>query len=353
MPPSPERTGTGRGGHPLLRYLGIRSLVSLLLVWGVTLVTFVLTALVPADPVAAVLGDQAAADPEVVAQFRRELGLDRPLPVQYLLYLQRLVHLDLGTSAQTRRPVLDDLREAVPATLELALFVLVVSVVLGVGAGLLAALRHHRPLDGVVRVFSLVGISTPTFWLALVLFYVGFYRLGWFPGSGRLDARTAPPPEVTGLLTVDSLLAGDTAAFTDAVAHLLLPGIVLTLYAVGLLARFSRSAVLDVLSAEHVTAARAKGLPARTVVFRYVLRAALVPILTVVGLSFGSLLSGSVLTEAVFAWHGLGQYAYQSATRLDLQAVMGVGLVVGITYIGINFAVDVLTALVDPRVRRR
>ena len=342
--PEDTRPATGpararRPQHPLLRYVAVRLGVSVLLVWGVTLVTFVLTSLVPADP-------------EVVARFREELGLDRPLPVQYLLYLQRLVHLDLGTSAQTRQPVLDDLRDAVPATLELALFVLVVSVLVGVGAGLLAALRHRRAVDEVVRVLSLVGISTPTFWLALIVFYLGFYRLGWFPGSGRLDARLAPPPEVTGFMTVDSLLAGDTTAFVNALGHLLLPGLVLTLYTVGLLARFSRTAVLDVLGAEHVVAARAKGLPARTVVFRYVLRGALLPVLTVIGLSFGSLLSGSVLTETVFAWHGLGQYAYQAATRLDLQAVMGVGLVVGVAYIAINFAVDMLCAVVDPRVRR-
>ncbi|MGI4895557.1 MAG: ABC transporter permease [Janthinobacterium lividum] len=352
---SPEDVAPTRGRrlqHPLLRYVLARLGISVLLVWGVTLVTFVLTSLVPADPVAAVLGDQAAGDPEVVAQFRRELGLDRSLPVQYLLYLQRLLHANLGTSAQTRQPVLDDLRDAVPATVELALFVLVVSVLIGVGAGILAALRHRRPVDEVIRVLSLVGISTPTFWLALIVFYVGFYRLGWFPGSGRLDARLSPPPEVTGFMTIDSLLAGNTTAFVNALGHLLLPGLVLTLYAVGLLARFSRTAVLDVLSSEFVVAARAKGLPARTVVFRYVLRGALLPILTVIGLSFGSLLSGSVLTETVFAWHGLGQYAYQAATRLDLQAVMGVGIVVGVTYIAINFVVDMLYAVVDPRVRR-
>lgn len=347
-PPAPDRAR-----HPLLRYLAVRLGISVLLVWGVTLVTFVLTNLVPADPVAAVLGDAAAADPEVVAQFREELGLDRSLPAQYLLYLQRLVHLDLGTSAQTRRPVLDDLRDAVPATVELALFVLVISVVVGVGIGILAALRHRRFTDDVVRVVSLVGISAPTFWLALIVFYVGFFRLGWFPGSGRLDTQLVPPPQVTGFMTVDSLLAGQTATFVNALGHLLLPGLVLTLYTVGLLARFSRSAVLDVLNQEYVTAARAKGLPSRVVTFRYVLRGALLPILTVVGLSFGSLLSGAVLTETVFVWHGLGQYAYQAATRLDLQAVMGVGLVVGITYIAINFVVDLLYAVIDPRVRRQ
>lgn len=352
-PLSPALDQEGRRTHPLARYIGIRLAVSALLVWGVTLVTFVLTALVPADPVSAVLGDQAASDPEVVAQFRRELGLDRSLPMQYLLYLQRLVHLDLGTSAQTRRPVLDDLAGALPATVELALFVLVVSVVVGVGIGLFAALRHGSVVDGIVRVVSLVGISTPTFWLALIVFYVGFFKLGWFPGSGRLDPQLAPPPEVTGLLTVDSLLAGQVATFWNAVGHLLLPGAVLTLYTVGLLARFSRSAVLDVLGQEYVTAARAKGLPARTVTFGYILRGALLPIMTVIGLSFGSLLSGAVLTETVFVWHGLGQYAYQAATKLDLQAVMGVGLVIGVTYIAINLVVDLLYAVVDPRVRRQ
>ena len=198
---------------------------------------------------------------------------------------------------------------------------------------------------------SVVGISTPTFWLALIVFYVFFFKLQLLPGSGRLDPQLTPPPHVTGFYTIDAALAGQWSIFANALAHLVLPALVLTLYAVGLLVRFTRSAVLDVLNQPYVRAARAKGLSPATVTFRYILTGALVPILTLVGLVTASLLSGAVLIEQVFAWHGLGQYAYLAATKLDLQAIMGVGLLVGAAYITINLLVDIATALIDPRVR--
>lgn len=350
--PSARVRSVGRD-HPLLGYILLRLVISLLLVLGVTLVTFVLTNLVPANPAASALGERASSDPAAVAAFNHQYGLDRPLPTQYGLYLVRLLHLNLGTSTQTHNPVSSDLRTAFPATAELALTALVIAVVLGVLLGLLAAVRHRKFSDQLIRVVSLVGISTPTFWLALLVYYLFFYKLGWAPGSGRLSTDLSPPPQVTGFYTIDALLAGQWYTCADAIGHLVLPGFVLVLYTVGLLTRFSRTAVLDVLSNDYVTAARAKGLPARTVTTRYVLRSALLPILTVVGLTFGSLLSGAVLTETIFAWNGLGQYAFKAATTLDLQAVMGVGLVVGVTYIGINFLVDLLYGVIDPRVRVR
>lgn len=337
--------------HPLARYLAARLGLSVLLVFGVTLVTFILTNLVPADPVQAALGEQAAADPAIVAQFRQQAGLDKPLPVQYLGYLGRLVTGNLGTSNQTRLPVAQEIGKAFPATAELALVAIVISIFIGVGLGLWAALRRGKAADHAIRAVSLIGLSVPTFWLALLMYYIFFFKLRVFPGSGRLSPIAIAPPQVTGLYTVDSLLAGQLDTFWDALSHLILPAIVLALYTVGLLTRFSRSSVLDVLNQDYVKAARAKGLPARTVVTRYVLRGALVPIITIVGLAFGSLLSGTVLVETVFAWHGIGQYAFTAATKLDLPAVMGVGLVVGIVYIGINFLVDVLYGVIDPRVR--
>lgn len=349
--PADDLRGPRRRAHPLLRYVARRLGISALLLWGITVVTFVLTNLVPADPLAAVLGDQAAADPQIVAEYRRQMRLDDPLPLQYWHYLVRLLHGDLGTSPQTRHAVSADLATAFPATAELATAVLIVSVLLGVGLGLLAALRHRRFADQAIRLVSLVGVSTPTFWLSLLVFYVFFFRLRLLPGSGRLDAALTPPPHVTGFYTVDALLAGQWSVFANAAQHLVLPALVLTLYITGLLVRFSRSAVLDVLAENYVTAARARGLGASRITFGYVLRGALLPILTMVGLAFGSLLSGAVLTEQVFAWNGLGQYAYLSATKLDLPAIMGVGIVVGVTYIVLNLAVDVVTGLVDPRVR--
>jgi peptide/nickel transport system permease protein len=336
---------------PFARYLLRRLGVSALLIVGVTLVTFVLTNLVPGDPVAANLGQRAAENPETVAAYRAHYGLDQPLPVQYLTYLGNLVQGDLGESQQTHRPVLTDLQSAVPATLELAIGAIVLSVLIGVAFGVLAAVRRGRLADSALRLVSLVGISVPTFWLALVAFYVFSFQLDLAPGSGRLAPATTPPPHVTGLYTVDALLAGEWETFGDALAHLMLPTLVLTLYTVGLLTRFTRSAVLEVLEQDYVRSARAKGLPGRTVLFRYVLRAAMVPILTVVGLAFGALLSGTVLVEEIFAWPGVGSYAYQAASHLDLPAVMGVGLLVGVIYLVINLVVDLLYGVIDPRVR--
>ncbi len=335
----------------LVRYLLRRLGVSALLIVGVTLVTFVLTNLVPGDPVAANLGQRAAENPETVAAYRAHYGLDRPLPVQYATYLGNLVQGDLGESQQTHRPVLVDLQSAVPATLEIAIGAIVLSVLIGVGFGVVAAVRRGRLADSALRLVSLVGISVPTFWLALVAFYVFSFQLDLAPGSGRLAPATTPPPHVTGLYTLDALLAGEWETFGDALAHLMLPTLVLTLYTVGLLTRFTRSAVLEVLEQDYVRSARAKGLPGRTVLFRYVLRAAMVPILTVVGLAFGALLSGTVLVEEIFSWPGVGSYAYQAASHLDLPAVMGVGLFVGIVYLVINLIVDLLYGAIDPRVR--
>jgi len=325
--------------------------LTVLLLFGVTLVTFTLTNLVPADPVQAALGEQAAADPEIVQKFREDAGLDQPLPVQYLTYLGNLLHGDLGMSQQTHAPVADDLGKAFPATAELAIAAILISIVLGVGLGMWAALRRHKVTDQVIRVVSLIGISVPSFWLALVVYFVFFSQLHWFPGSGRLSPAAVPPPQVTGMYTVDSLLAGQWATFADAVSHLILPAAVLALYTIGLLTRFARSAILEVLDLDYVRAARAKGLPGRIVVNRYVLRGALVPIITVLGVAFGSLLSGTVLVEKVYSWHGLGEYAYSAATKLDLPAIMGVGLVVGFIYIGLNFIIDVMYGVIDPRVR--
>lgn len=351
--PTQARPTVGRtkGQHPLVRYLVTRLGLSILLVFGVTVVTFILTNLVPADPVQAALGEQAAADPAIVAQFREQAGLDQPLPMQYLAYLGRLVTGNLGTSNQTRLPVADEIGKAFPATAELALVAILISIVIGVSLGMWAALRRSRPADHIIRAISLIGLSVPTFWLALLMYYIFFFKLRIFPGSGRLSPTAIAPPKTTGLYTVDSLLAGQMSTFWDALSHLILPALVLALYTVGLLTRFARSSILDVLNQDFVKAARAKGLPFRVVITRYVLRGALVPIITIVGLAFGSLLSGTVLVEKVYAWHGLGEYAFTAATKLDLPAVMGVGLVVGVVYIGINFIVDVLYGVIDPRVR--
>lgn len=349
--PAPPPTRGRRSYGGLLRYLAKRLVITAILLVGITLVTFILTNLVPGDPVAAALGQRSAEDPAIVAQFRAQYGLDKPLPQQYIAYLGRLLHLDLGVSWQTHRPVSQDLAQAIPATMEIALVAIVTALIVGLVLGAVAAYRRGHITDQVVRLISLVGMSLPTFWTAILCFYLFYYRLGIAPGSGRLSPGDPAPPHVTGLYTVDALLAGDGRTFVDAAGHLALPVLVLTLFTVGMLTRFSRMSFLEVLDQDYVRAARAKGLPGSTVFFRYVLRGAAIPILTMVGLAFGSLLSGTVLVESIFGWPGLGSYAYRAASRLDLLAVMGVGLFVGVVYLGINLLVDILYGLIDPRVK--
>ena len=351
-PRAAEAARGGRTAHPFLFYALRRLVTSLLLVVGVTLVTFVLTNLVPGDPVAAALGQRAAEDPAIVARFRAEYGLDKPLVVQYFTYLGNLLRGNLGVSTTTHNSVMADLGRALPATLEIAIGAIVLSVIIGVVLGTVAAYRRGKVTDHTLRIVSLAGLSVPTFWLALVLYYVFYFKLHIAPGSGRLSSDFTTPPTVTGLYTVDALLAGQLDTFLDAAAHLFLPVLVLTLYTVGLLTRFVRTAVLEVLDQDYVRAARAKGLPMRTVVVSYVLRGASIPVLTVVGLAFGSLLSGTVLVESVFSWPGIGSYAYQAASHLDLPGIMGVGLLIGVMYLLVNLAVDLLYGLLDPRVRR-
>jgi peptide/nickel transport system permease protein len=318
---------------------------------GITFVAFVLTHLVPGDPAAANLGQRAIADPAAVAAFRAHYGLDKPLPQQYLIYVSNLAHGDFGESQQSHRPVRDDLAEYVPATLELSSTAIVISLVFGIGLGVIAAMNRDRIVDQVLRVVTLAGVSMPTFWLALVALYIVFFKLGWAPSGGRLDPGQLPDAHVTGFYTIDALLAGDWATFTAAVAHILLPASVLALYTVSLLTRFTRASVLEVLGNDYVRAARAKGLPERIVIRRHILRAALVPVITVAGVAFGSLLTGTVLVETIFAWPGIGQYAFRSATNLDLPAIMGVSLFVAVVYITVNFVVDLLYGIIDPRIR--
>lgn len=336
--------------HPLTRYLVLRALLAMLLMVGVTIVTFILTNLVPSNPVQAALGEQAANDPEIVEQFRKNAGLDKPLYVQYFNYLGRVIHGDLGNSIQTHQPILEELGRAFPATIELAIVAIVLAALIGVGLGLLAALKHRTWIDQIIRVFSLLGISVPSFWLAMIVYYQFFSQLHILPGAGRLSSIYVPPPHVTGLYGLDALLSLQFDVFWDAMAHIIMPASVLALYTIGLITRFSRSSILEVLDLDYVRAARAKGLPHRKVI-GYVMRGALIPIITMLGVAFGSLLSGTVLVEKVFSWHGIGEYAFNAATKLDLPAIMGVGLVVGFVYIALNFLVDVLYGVIDPRVR--
>jgi peptide/nickel transport system permease protein len=349
--PTAVSAGPPRRVHGFARFVVRRFAALVLLTIGITAVTFVLTQLVPSNAVATNLGEQAAGDPAAVAAFEEHYGLDKPLPQRYVLYLGHLLHGDLGQSSLTHNSVRGDLAQFIPATAELALYSMLFAAIVGISFGVLAALRRNRPTDHTLRVASLAGISMPTFWIALVALYVGFYKLGWFPGAGRLDPGVTPPPSVTGMYTIDALLAGEFSLFVQALHHIVLPALVLAAFSVSLLTRFTRSAVLEVIGNDYVRAARAKGLPERIVVIRYVLRAALPAVITVLGLVFANVLTGAVLVEKIFSWPGIGQYAYQAAVNLDVPAIAGVSIFVAFVYISVNFIVDVLYGVIDPRIR--
>jgi peptide/nickel transport system permease protein len=328
----------------LMRRLGYLVFV----VWGVGFAAFFISHVVPADPVAAALGNNAR--PAQIEAYREKHGLNLPPAQQYLRYMNGLLRGDLGNSLRTRRPILHDLRDFFPATVELTLAALAFAALFGLPAGVIAALWQDRPVDLVVRTFALIGGATPVYWLAILVLQVFHANLGWFPGPGRLDAYLIAPPEVTGFLTIDALLARDWEVLVDALRHLILPAVVLGAFSTALLARMVRSAMLEVLSQDYVRTAHAKGLEQRVVVLKHALRNASLPILTVLGGLLGSLLTGAVLTETIFSWPGIGSYATSSAIGLDFPAVMGVTLVAGLAYALVNLLVDVLYAVFDPRI---
>jgi peptide/nickel transport system permease protein len=318
---------------------------------GVTLISFVISHAVPADPIVSNLGQQASQRPEIVAAFKQRWGLDRPLYEQYFAFMGNLVRGDLGTSINTRRPIMADVSQFLPATVELSTVAIVFALVVGLPLGTLAALHRDGPIDHLARLVSLVGVSIPIFWLATVSLVIFYAALQIAVGPGRLGPQVQPPPSTTGFLTVDSLLAGDFATFHSAVDHLMLPGIVLGSSVMGLITRVTRSSLLEVLGQDYVRTARAKGLVERLVIGRHALRNALIPTVTVLGLAYGSLLSGAVMTETIFAWPGLGRYAYQSAVSNDFPAIMGVTFVIALIYIIVNLLVDMTYALLDPQIR--
>jgi peptide/nickel transport system permease protein len=334
-----------------LRYLGQRLAFAGVALFGAILVAFLVAHMVPADPLALVLSDTATKDPSIRATYMQRWGLDRPLPEQFVFYLANILHGDLGESFTTRRPVLRDLAQFLPGTIELSLAAFGVSVVFGIPLGVWAALQHNRAADHAARLISLVGAASPIFWTGLIALYLFYYVLRWAPGPGQLDPHLALPPVVTGFLLVDSLIAGRVDAFVSALRHIILPAAVLGWFIMGLTARTTRSSLLEVLKADYLRTARAKGLSERRVIGLHALRNALIPVLTITGLAFASLLSGAVLTETVFAWPGIGRYAVTAATRLDYPAILGVTLVTAVIYICVNFVVDLLYGVLDPRIR--
>jgi peptide/nickel transport system permease protein len=317
---------------------------------GLLLVAFLIGRVVPIDPVLAVVGDRAP--PDVYERARIELGLHLPLWQQFLLYLWDVLQGDFGTSVLTSRPVLEDIARVFPATLELATVATVLGVLFGIPMGVAAAVWQGRWPDHLVRVLGLVGYSVPVFWLGLMGLLLFYAKLGWVEGPGRLDVFYEDlVPARTGVILIDSAIAGEWDVFKNALAHVILPASILGYFSLAYIARMTRSLMLEQLRQEYVTTARVKGVPEWRIVWRHALANTAVPLITVIALSYGSLLEGSVLTETVFAWPGLGAYLTSSLLNADMNAVLGATIVVGCVFIGLNLLCDLLYRLLDPRAR--
>src|ERR1700735_1833604 len=317
--------------------------------WGVTLVTFFLSRVVPGDPARLMAGPQASAGD--VAHISRIYGLDEPLLVQYGRYMRDLSHANLGFSFMTRRNVRTEIAAFLPATVELAGYALLLGFGLAVVTATAAAYRRGTWTDVGGRLSAIVGLSIPAFWLALLLQLLFHTVLGWFPLGGRLSPGVVPPPHVTGLLTVDSLLAGNLGDFTDAVTHLVLPVTTLAAGVYGLMVRIMRTSVIDALAEEYVRTAEAKGLSRWRVLRRHVLRNAMLPGVTVLGLEFGLLAAGVFVVESIYQWPGLGNYAFQAIQASDYNATLGATLVIAAMYVVVNLIVDIAYLYLDPRIR--
>jgi peptide/nickel transport system permease protein len=337
----------------MIRYGASRLVTAAVMVLLATVVIFLIANTVPGDPVLSQLGDLAASTPSVVAEFRHKWGLDLPIWDRYWIFLNGLLHGDFGVSLVSRRPVLQDIAEYAPATLELASVAFALSLVVGLPLGVLAAAKRDSWIDNLARAVSLIGVSAPTFWLAFIMLAIFYGALDIAPGPGRLDPVSFPPDRVTGLLLVDTVLARDWDTFRDAAAHLVLPSSVLASATLGLITRTTRAAMLEALSQDYVRVARAKGLRRRIVVLGHAAPNAMLPVVTLGGLAYANLLSGAVLTETVFGWPGLGRYTYESAVALDFPAIMGITTIVAIVFVLVNLVVDMSYAMLDPRVIKR
>jgi peptide/nickel transport system permease protein len=336
----------------VIRYVLSRLVTAVVMVLLATLVIFLIANTVPGDPAMAALGDMQASDPVQVREFRARWGLDLPLWEQYWLFLKRLAQGDLGISISSRRPVLADIIDYAPATLELATIAFLLSLAVGLPLGVVAAVKRDSWVDHLARFVALIGVSAPTFWLAFIMLAIFYGQLDWAPGPGRLDPIAFPPDRITGLLLIDTALAGDWETFRDAAAHLVLPSIVLAASMLGLITRTTRAAMLEALSQDYVRVARAKGLLARVVVTGHAVPNAMLPVVTLGGLAYANLLTGAVMTETVFGWPGLGRYTFRSAVTVDFPAIMAITAIVAAIFVLVNLLVDLSYALLDPRVAR-
>jgi peptide/nickel transport system permease protein len=335
---------------PFVGYILRRLALAAVTLAGVVVAVFIMTHLLPSDPAALRAGPLASE--ELIAQYRREMRLDQPLYVQFADYARDLVRGDLGNSWRTEQPVRDELGQRLPATLELAATALAFALLIGLSLGILSAVYFGKWIDHAARVFATLGASLALFWLALVGVQVFYYNLRWAPPPlGRLTVGLPEPPAVTGLFTLDSLLAGDRAIFADAVGHLWLPALTLAFVVSAPLIKIVRAAMLQALSSDFVRTARAIGLSLRQVVLVDALRNAFIPVLTTVGIVFGYLMAGNVIIERVFSWPGIGYYAWNALITNDFNAVQGFVLLIAVVYVLLNLFIDLAYGGIDPRIR--
>lgn len=330
----------------ILKRLGLMVFV----LFGLVVVTFTISRLIPTDPARLIAGDFASED--VVEQIRVELGFDKSLFEQFWIYLTDLLKGDLGTSITSGQSVLHDIATYAPATIELAIFSMAIAVIGGIIFGVLSAVYKDGWIDQTVRIIAMVGVSTPSFWLALLLLLLFYGELGWLPSGGRIDPTLELFPRLTGLYTIDSLLAGRLDAFASTISHILLPALCLALITMGGFARLIRASLLEELGRSYIRTVRSIGLRQAQIVWRHALPNALTPFITQLGLSFAAMLTGAVVTESIFGWPGMGGYILQATETLDFPAIMGFTIIVGIIYASMNLVIDLIYLLIDPRLRR-
>ncbi len=333
-------------------YILRRLLLLIPVLIGISFMTFILSHMI-GDPAAAWLTEKTAHQDALVKQIREEHHLNDPIITQYYYYLVDLSHLDLGKTGRTQggRPVAACLIDYFPATLELAIYGMLLSIIIGIPIGIISAISKDKFADHAVRIFALVGVSMPVFWLALLLKYLFAYRLDWLPLDGRLSDFLPPPPHVTGMYTFDALIAGQSDQFFSALVHIILPSFCLAMTTIAILTRMMRASMLETMTQDYIRTARAKGLSEWVVILKHALRNALTPTATVIGLAFGALLSGAVMTETIFSWPGIGRFSVNAIAGTDFASIMGFAILVVIIYVLSNLVVDILYVYLDPRVK--
>ncbi len=332
------------------RYIARRLLNLIPVILGITLLVFVFLHMIPGDPAQVMAGQRA--NPETVAALREQLGLNKPLPLQYLIFLGNLAHFNLGYSIISGASIIQEITTRWPATFELSVAAMLIALILGIPAGVLAAVRKNSAVDNLTMSASLVGVSMPVFWLGLLLIYLFAVNLQWLPPGLRLsqDAALNFKP-ITGFYVLDALLQLNLKVLKDVLAHLLLPALTLSTIPLAIIARITRGAMLEVLSQDYIRTARAKGVLERWVIFKHALKNALLPVVTIVGLQFGALLAGAILTETIFSWPGIGAWIYDGILNRDYPVVQGGIVFVAVAFVLINLLVDISYALLDPRIQ--